>query len=196
MVKLDKGSDWDPGAEIRVSKCARSGKIIIRCPASGKWPVISTYYARWREYQFHYIRMVVKKGKCKLQILHFLALLFDGLKFEVKDPNCNNILLSKAHLSLILSQINWAVFIQHQASDPAPRSLIHCSVYLAPAPLLQSINDRSWLGHRLVLLQHGPGPPSSPGVRTSQTCHAILFTVLRHLEYLSMQFNAVLCLMV
>ena len=88
-----------------------------------------------------------------------------------------------AHLSLILSQINWAVSIQHQASDPAPRSLIHCSVYLAPAPVLQSINDRSSLpGHWLVYC-------SISWSQDQSTCHAILFTNLRIFEFISLQFN-------
>ena len=92
-------------------------------------------------------------------------------------------LLSEAHLSLILSQINWAVSVQHQASDPAPRSLLHCSVYLAPAPVLQSINDRSSLpGHWLVYC-------SISWSHDQSTCHAILFTNLRIFEFISLQFN-------
>ena len=35
IVGLDKRNDRDPGAEILVSKCARRGKIIIRCPDAG-----------------------------------------------------------------------------------------------------------------------------------------------------------------
>ena len=142
-----------------------------------------------------FMRLVVNYRK--IQILFFLLCFLMVWSEEwriwiVLIPNTQyNILLSKAHLSLILSQINWAVFIQHQASDPAPRSLIHCSVYLAPAPVLQSINDRSWLAWSptgLTAAWPGPAIISRSQDQSNLPCNSIY-----SFETLGISINAIQC---